>query len=498
MDIDRFACRCSKESCHSIKFEWPSEPFEVLHVRSSRAGATFETVSSAIDDVASSSVEELDIKVDLTAQHQQIMGFGGAFTDAAGWHFANLSSAMSDKLIESYYGPDGLRYTYGRVPMAGSDFSVRAYSYDDTPNNDPDYALDHWSLQPEDLQLKIPFILKAKELVESLGTKLNLFATPWSPPAWMKTSNSFINGTLKDEPEVYTSYARYWQKFLDAYKAFGISFWGATIQNEPFSGPIIGFNFNNMQMGPEQTAKFVTQYLGPMLDEYYLGGDRLRLIVADDNLVTSYDKVLQMFNTPEMAKYISGMAFHWYQRSKVDSDKVLELYNQVKDKIEFLMMSEACEGSSRPHGVSFGNWSHAEAYANDIIKDFEGYTSSWIDWNLALNAEGGPNWVKNFVDSPIIVDLAKDIFYKQPMYYALGHFSRFILPGSVIVESSSSAPNEDFHFIASHNKQSQHLVVVILNKLEHSRIVNLVFPDGARLTRTLIAPRSISSIAIKL
>ena len=163
------------------------------------------------------------ISINLDNERQEILGFGSAFTDAAVLNIRNLSAKLEQKLVEGYFGPNGLGYTFGRVPIGCSDFSTRGYTYDDTPY--PDYNLTEWALADEDINYKIPIIKKAMELTESTGSKLKLFASPWTPPTWMKTNQNLVRGRLINSTEVYSSFAEYQMKFYREYAKNGIDFW---------------------------------------------------------------------------------------------------------------------------------------------------------------------------------------------------------------------------------------------------------------------------------
>ncbi|KAJ8029420.1 Glucosylceramidase [Holothuria leucospilota] len=133
-----------------------------------------------------------------------------------------------------------------------------------------------------------------------------------------------------------------------------------------------------------------------------------------------------------------------------------------------MLNTEACAGvfNFEEHGVVLGNWERGELYSTDILEDLNNWVGGWVDWNLALDLQGGPNWVGNYVDSPIIVDAEKDVFYKQPMFYHLGHFSKFVIPDSVRVEMTSD-PQNRLEYIAFQRPDGK-MVAIFLNKTEHT------------------------------
>lgn len=173
--------------------------------------------------------------------YQTIIGWGGAFTDATGININTLPPNMREMLLEAYFSQNGLEYSLGRVPIGGTDFSVRAYSYDDGPL-DPD--LINFALQPEDLFYKVgnnffnKFVLKFLQIpnirraLDLTNGNLRLFASAWTSPRWMKTNGEY-NGYGFIRRTMYQTWANYYLRFLQEYQRRGINFWGITTGNEP-------------------------------------------------------------------------------------------------------------------------------------------------------------------------------------------------------------------------------------------------------------------------
>ncbi|KAK6112401.1 O-Glycosyl hydrolase 30 family protein [Brugia pahangi] len=366
--------------------------------------------------------------IDSKIRFQTIIGFGGAFTDAAGINIDSLSVSARNHLLQSYFGKTGIQYTIGRVPIASTDFSTHAYSYDDSPN---DFALTNFSLAEEDFKFKIPYIKQAVSLTDGV---LKLFASPWSAPGWMKTSGQMIGGgTLRGPPNgsYHVTWANHYVKFLETYKKNGVTFWGLTVQNEPVSGIDLSYKWQTMYFSPKAEGDFIKNHLGPALRRSEVGRN-ISLMIMDDQrtqLPIWADVVLKDM---EAAQYISGIAVHWYN-DFVPVSQLSETHSRHPNK--FIFGTEACTGFKPfEHSPLLGDWSRGEMYAHDIIQDLSHWMSGWTDWNLCLNLNGGPSFVKNYVDAPIIINATADEFYKQPMFYVMGHFSKFIPPGSVRIE----------------------------------------------------------------
>lgn len=183
---------------------------------------------------------------------------------------------------------------------------------------------------------------------------------------------------------------------------------------------------------------------------------------------------------PQAARYVSGVAFHWYMNT-MTSPNVLEEFHQKYPGF-FTLSSESCIVDIMSEGkVSLGNWLRAEEYARDIITDLLGHTSAWIDWNMALDTNGGPNWAKNYVDSPIIVDGHAQTYYKQPMYYALAHFTRFLPPGSRRLDFTSKY-DKALDVLVFEQAQTGATVVVVLNRYESDVPFELVDERSGHLS----------------
>ncbi|KAL8563547.1 hypothetical protein ACOMHN_060863 [Nucella lapillus] len=399
-----------------------------------------------------------------TKTKQSIIGFGGAFTDSAGINIASLPKGAQDRLLRSYFASEGIEYTIGRVPMASCDFSTHQYSYDDV---DGDFALKNFSLAPEDLKFKIPFIQQAASMSQR---GIQLFGSPWSAPAWMKTNQNMTgNGTLVGQPggPYYKTWANYFVRFLQEYQKHNVSFWGLTAQNEPTDGYIYKHFFQAMGFTAEQQRDFIKLDLGPALHSNGFQG--VKLMILDDNrLLLPYwaEKVL---SDPEAAQYVSGIGIHWY----IDefSPVVALDYTHEEYPDTFILATEATVKV-----VKVGLWDHAQSYASDILDDLNHWVTGWTDWNIALSTIGGPNWVHNLDNSPILVNATSGEFYKQPMFYALGHFSKFLPPGSVYIQMAAQSPSP-YVKAAAFLRPDAGVAVVLLNIDENP--VTLSLKDGS-------------------
>ncbi|XP_018014405.1 lysosomal acid glucosylceramidase isoform X2 [Hyalella azteca] len=478
-----FTCLCNATYCDTFPTPVAPEYPLFLDVTSDRQQHRFfQTVAEF--QAAGSPDDSDDAWFDLTdIEAQAILGFGGAVTDSAAFNVLSLRPATQDQLLRAYYSSSGLEYNLNRINIGGCDFSSRGYTYVDTEG---DVALETFALQPEDLEQKIPVIHRINAMSDE---EVLTFAAAWSAPGWMKTNGDLVGyGQLLET--MYQPWAEYHVKFLDAYAAQNVSIWGISTQNEPTDGNIPGFSFNCMGWTPETQRKFLVENFGPALEQH--GYDSLKVMVFDDQRPYLPEWVSHILEDPEAFAYADGIAVHWY----IDyvSDNILNLTHHLyPDK--FILATEACEGSNPgQEAVILGSWHRLETYAADIIEDLENWVIGWVDWNIALDLEGGPNWSYNFVDSPIIVDAAADEFYKNPMYYAMGHFSKFIRRGAVHLQLNS-VRDGGLRTTAFRNPDGS-VAIVILNRQDVAANVTITAePRGA--LRVTAGAKSLKTLLFK-
>ncbi|OQR68676.1 hypothetical protein BIW11_12756 [Tropilaelaps mercedesae] len=486
---DSVVCVCNSTSCGNIGKVEPENGRAIVY-RSSMAGLRFHPVAVEFDGPSAGSNDTNAIDTDLTISVnanqtlQKIIGFGGAFTDAAAINWMSLHAPLRKRLLEAYYGPNGLEYNMGRINMAGCDFSTRDYTYDDSLD---DFELGNFTLAVEDTDYKIPMITAASRLAPE---EIYYFGSPWSAPGWMKTNGRTHGpGGIKGSPggKYYKTWAQYFVKFYNAYKARGVNLWGFTIQNEPTTG-FLPWGWQTMAMSPYTQRDFVKKDLGPAL--FGAANDSINIMILDDNRVMLPWWANVVLNDPDANKYVAGVGVHWYLDG-IRSAKVLDqTLNAHPDK--FILNTEACEGfQPLSHNVVLGRWERAESYANSILNDLRHSVAGWVDWNLCLDLTGGPNWVKNFVDSPIIVNKDKQAFYKQPMYYALAHFTKFIPRGSFRLNDELQTSVGKISGVAF-QRPDGYKSAVFVNTGNNERTI-FVKDDSGPQFRFKIGPRTIAS-----
>jgi glucosylceramidase len=407
--------------------------------------------------------------VDPAQTYQTIIGIGGALTDAAAETFFRLPEATRRELIGDYYDArDGIGYTFGRTSINSCDFSSASYNY----VQDGDTALATFSVE-HDRRYRIPLI---KAALAAAGGQLKLFASPWSPPAWMKDNGDMLHGgTIK--PEYRDCWARYYVAFIRAYEKEGIPIWGLTVQNEPLAIQ----TFESHHLTAEQERDFVRDYLGPTLVRSGLGDKKL--MIWDHNRTFLYERARVILADPEAAKYVWGIGYHWY------SDPAFDHVGQVHAAFPkvHLLLTEACNGPFDAAQVS--DWKWGERYGQAMIEDFNQGAEAWTDWNILLDEHGGPNHVGNFCFAPVHADTQTGRLTFQNSFYYIGQFSKFVRPGARrIVSSSTIDALQTTAFVDPDGT----IAVVVMNATDAPETYQLTL--GASAASIASPPHSIATI----
>ncbi len=366
---------------------------------------------------------EISVFVNPGKTFQTFLGIGGAITDAAAEVFAKLPAAQQDELLKAYYDrQEGIGYSLARTSIHSCDFSSGSYTY----VSDADKALKTFSIA-HDQQYRIPLIKKA---IAAAGGELLLYASPWSPPAFMKDTNDMLHGG-KLLPEYYDAWALYYTKFIKAYENEGVPIWGITVQNEPMATQ----TWESCIYTAVEEHDFLKNYLGPVMAQEGLGAKKI--IVWDHNRDLMSHRANTIFEDPEASKYAWGMGFHWYEvwtGGEPMYDNLSQVAASYPDKK--LLFTEGCADSFDPQRFQY--WPNAERYGKSMIHDFNRGTVGWTDWNILLDETGGPNHVSNFCFAPVHADTHTGKLIYTPAYYYIGHFSKFIQPEAKRVSTTSS------------------------------------------------------------
>ncbi len=405
---------------------------------------------------------------------QTFVGIGAALTDAAAETFYKLNKDQQEIFLDSYFSKDkGIGYTLVRTIIHSCDFSNESYTYIE----EGDESLESFSIE-RDLKHRIPF---TKRVLDVATKDIVVYASPWSPPAFMKTNNNMLLGG-KLKKEYYPAWANYFAKFIKAYENEGIPIWGLTIQNEPMAVQ----RWESCIYTAEEERDFLKYHLGPTLEREGLKDKKI--IVWDHNRDLLFDRASVILNDPEANKYVWGTGFHWYEDWK-DGKPMFNNVGKVATAFpdKKLIFTEGCNEGFDINRIQDPKL--PERYAKAMINDFNNGTVAWTDWNILLNEYGGPNHVGNFCFAPVHGDTSSGKLLFTNSYYYIGHFSKFIRPGAKRVSSGTTSNRISS---TSFMNQDGSLVVIALNEEEEA--VDYFLTIGDKSTQLKIPKHSIQTI----
>lgn len=427
----------------SLRAQHSADVYVTAQATDQRLSKT-DTLAFAADSTRSEKNQTVFVYPDKT--FQTLTGIGGALTDASAETFAKLPEAKRTELLRAYYDTTaGIGYTLARTNIHSCDFSSDMYTY----VADGDKELKTFSIA-HDEKYRLPLI---KAAIAAAGGKLTLFASPWSPPAWMKDNHDMLHGG-KLLPEYRDTWAKYIAAFVKAYEKAGVPVWGLTVQNEPMAVQ----KWESCVFSAEDERDFVRDHLGPTLEKSGLGAKKL--MFWDHNRTWMYQRAQVMLDDPQAAKYIWGMAFHWYVEDGFDNERAVKAsYPAVH-----LFFTEGCNYPFSREKL--GEWHWGENYGHAMIADFNAGAEGWTDWNILLDEHGGPNHVANYCYAPIHADTTTGELMYMNSYYYIGHFSKFIRPGAKRIAASATT---DVLATTAFKNPDGSIALVVMNATEKAQ-----------------------------
>jgi len=405
-----------------------------------------------------------DIFVDDTRRFQRHLGCGGAITDSAAAVYQLLSPEQKREFIEACYSPSGLGYNLGRITIGSCDFSPYVYDYASEATLQ-DFSLNHAKKE------LFPLIADVSKI-----TNISLMASSWSPPAFYKNNRDKCRGGFL-LTEHYDDYSEYIVRFIASARQEGIPVTMMTIQNEPLATQI----WESCLFTASEEKKLAVN-IKRKLEERGLGF--IEIYGWDHNRDKLVERATALYEG-EGKTIFDGMAYHWYDQGVHESiGCVTESHPEKK-----ILFTEGCVEWLREGNLNSRDpFESALRYAKNYILDARSGSQGFIDWNILLNEAGGPNHVGNYCEAPIMYDrMEKRIIYKSS-YDAIKHFSHFVRPGAIRIESS--VLNEKLLTVAYRNPD-QSTAIIILN-LGEKRAVTIAFANDRVMC--YIEKRSISTI----
>jgi glucosylceramidase len=458
-----------------------------------------------------------ELVVDLGQHYQTMAGFGAALTDSSAWLLYNqLGSGQRAALLRDLFGPPpGLNFKLLRLSIGASDFSLHHYTLDDMPAGQVDPQLEHFNLAAAQ-----PAVVPVVRELLAIDPLLRIIASPWSAPAWMKTSANLIGGTLLEQYE--PTYAAYLARYVESMRALGIPIFALTVQNEPAFEPL---TYPGMLLSAAARARIIGQYLGPML----AGEASPPVILGWDHNWDEPDQPMTVLSDLDAARYMGGVAWHCYRGSPAAQTEVHRAFPR-RD----VYLSEC----------SSGDWASIRKdrllwYTRDVLMaSMKNWAGGLLYWNVALDQRHGPHAggcdactgivtidtpqsavvaamrgtatqldalhakgghseafdaalgvTDELLQHAITLGEPAAVVHRNVEYYAFAHFSRYVLPGAVRVKSTSSVTGVDS--VAFRNADGGTAVLVVVNSEPRQQV--LAVSQGALRFHYPLPPHSMAT-----
>ena len=500
--------------------------------------------------------EGIVINVKPEVVKQTLHGIGSSFTESSAFVLAHLSKDKRLDVMNRIYSEQGANFSIARTVIGATDFSVEGgFSYDDVKE---DKELVHFSITPDidgfnekkypgiqDTEFDVlPMIKQALAIKgQQKDSELKIIASAWTAPSWMKDIEDWHNpgskdnnyqgsgGTLKKGYEKY--YADYLVKYLDHYDNQGVKIWGLTPVNEPLGN---NGQWESMHFSAESQNDFIKSHLGPALHKSDYADTKLLMYDHNRGELEHWAQVL--YNDEETKKYLYGAAVHWYESTYKVHEDIFDRVHEDFPQYDIIHTEGTIDdlGKPAPGGILdpvrykesgwFDNddfwwndnatdWAYTATWQGVVIEDHPIYTpvhryarniivslnhwvSGWIDWNIVLDKDGGPNHVGNYCGAPIMIDTDTGYVYYTPIFYVLSQLSRTIRPGDKAVDVSTEMNllDEDaIHASASLNNENL-LSVQVLNTTKSS--IDYKLQVGTQFASITIQANALQTVRVQL
>jgi glucosylceramidase len=403
------------------------------------------------------------IRIDPAKQFQSILGFGAAFTDASCYHFDQLAPRDRAALLSEFFGSDGMRFSVGRTCIGSSDYSLDAYSFDESAQPDP--QLKHFSIAHDRA-----YILPALKQARQLNPELFLFSSPWSPPGWMKSGGSMLGGSMRKK--YLEAYADYFVHFLQGYAAEGVKINGVTIQNEVDTDQ--DGRMPAALWAQEYEAEFIKTFLGPALQAASLD---TKIWMLDHNY-NLWGRVVDELSDPDVYKYVDGVAWHGYAGNPEAMTRVHDAY---PDKHAY-WTEGGPDYTSPTYATNWSEWS----------RTFTGTLKNWarciVGWNLALDEAGKPNIGPFDCGGLVTIDSKTRRITRSGQYWAFAHYSKAIQRGARVIASEGSVTGVSH--LAARNPDGSY--VLVLTTGSEAQSIPVAF--GSEILEIKLPPDAVATL----
>jgi glucosylceramidase len=382
------------------------------------------------------------VEADAGQRFQSILGFGGAFTDSSCYLFSRMDAAPRQELMQEFFGPQGLRLSVARTCIGSSDYSLTAYTYDDSPTPDPD--LKNFSIA-HDRDYILPTLRDALQL----NPEMFLFSSPWSPPGWMKSGGSILGGAMRKK--YLAAYAQYFVKFIEAYKAEGVAIRAVTSQNEVDTEQ--EGRMPAALWGQEYEMEFVKAFLAPSIRDASLD-TKIWLLDHNYNL---WGRVLDELSDPGVFQQVDGVAWHGYAGNP---DAMTRVHDAFPTKHTY-WTEGGPEVFARDYAIDWAAWS--AKYAT-ILKN---WARCIVAWNFVLDEQGKPNIGPFNCGGIVTLDSKTKQLTRSGQYWAFAHYSKVVRRDAQVIATKSTLTG--IEHVAFANPDSDY-VLVLTNRGEAQEI----------------------------
>ena len=400
------------------------------------------------------------IELTIVGEEQSVRGFGTCFSELGAVALKKLGDGERDAVLDELFSRDGCNFNFCRTPMGASDFSLDFFSYNEVAG---DYEMKNFSID-RDRELLLPLIHEGV----SRNSEMQMFASPWCPPLWLKTVRAYNNGTFNMTDENLRAYALYFRKYVDAYLSEGVPLTHVCPQNEPCSNQV----FPSCVWTGKELAEFVGGYLGEAIE-----GTGVDIIFGTVNgpetdkrmLYTRYSDYLGCAMRDNRArKYIKAVAYQWAGKYAL-----IETHDDYPD-LEIIQSESEC-------GDGTNSWSHM-MYIFELIRlYFRMGASAYVYWNIALEGNNASTWGWR-QNSLIHVNDGKSAF--TPEFYLMKHFSHFVQRGAKYLRLSGEFSSSSVAF----KNPNGETVLVCANPYYDETVITL------NEKSYVLPPRSINTI----
>lgn len=384
-----------------------------------------------------------EISIDTEKRFQSILGFGGAFTDASCYLLSRMAPAAREQLMEDFFGSSGLRLSVGRTCIGSSDYSVTAYSFDDSPTPDP--LLSHFTIDHDRA-----YILPTLRDALRINPEMFYISAPWSPPGWMKAGNSLLGGSMRKE--YFAAYAQYFVRFVQGYRAEGVPVGAVTPQNEVDTD-------QNGRMpaalwGQEYEMAFVRDFLGPAFRQASID---TKILILDHNY-DLWGRVMDELGDPGVSQYVDGVAWHGYMGTP---DAMTRVHNAFPEKHAY--WTEGGPDVSAPDYAT--DWAKWSAQFASVLKN---WARCILSWNLVLDENGRPNIGPFQCGGVVTLNSKSQELTRSGQYWAFAHYAKVVQRGARVVATNGTVSGVEH--VAFANPQGD-TVLVLTNSASAAQTV---------------------------